>query len=103
MEQPILMKEEFWTKNLFSIARYYGGIIYNGKLYEIVNSQGETLLEISARMYEMGLNQTRLSELLGISPSRVGECLSGKSEPTLKVAREMSRKLNVDRGIVLGV
>ncbi|MEZ3589778.1 MAG: transcriptional regulator [Muribaculaceae bacterium] len=29
--------------------------------------------------------------------------ISGKSEPTLKVAREMSRKLNIDANIVLGV
>lgn len=54
------------------------------------------------RMYEMKLNQTNLSELLGISPSRISEYLSGKSEPTLKVAREISKKLNIDANIVLG-
>lgn len=58
---------------------------------------------IKLRMYEMGLTQTKLSELLGVSPSRVSEYLSGKSEPTLKIAREMSRKLNIDADIVLGV
>ena len=55
------------------------------------------------RMYELGLTQTKLSELLNVSPSRVSEYLSGKCEPTLKVAREMSRKLNIDADIVLGV
>ena len=54
-------------------------------------------------MYELGLTQTKLSELLNVSPSRVSEYLSGKCEPTLKVAREMSRKLNIDADIVLGV
>lgn len=58
---------------------------------------------IKLRMYEMGLTQTKLSELLNVSPSRVSEYLSGKCEPTLKVAREMSRKLNIDANIVLGV
>lgn len=63
-----------------------------------------TLSEIiKLRMYEMKLTQLKLSELLGISPSRVSEYLSGKSEPTLKVAREMSKKLNIDANIVLGV
>ena len=31
------------------------------------------------------------------------EYLSGKSEPTLKVAKEISRQLNIDANIVLGV
>jgi len=55
------------------------------------------------RMYEMGLNQTKLSELLGISPSRVSDIFSGRCEPTLKLAREISTKLNIDASIVLGV
>lgn len=58
---------------------------------------------IKLRMYEMGINQVRLSEMLGVSPSRVSDYISGRSEPTLKVAREISRKLNIDAGIVLGV
>ena len=39
----------------------------------------------------------------GISPSRVSAIVSGKAEPTYKVAQEISRKLNIDAGIVLGV
>lgn len=63
-----------------------------------------TLAEvINLRMFEMGLTQDKLSKLLGISPSRVSEYLSGKSEPTLKKAREISKKLNIDADIVLGV
>jgi len=58
---------------------------------------------IKLRMYEMKLNQIKLSEMLGISTSRVSEYLTGKSEPTLKVAREISKKLNIDAHIILGV
>jgi HTH-type transcriptional regulator/antitoxin HigA len=58
---------------------------------------------LKLRMHEKGLNQKRLSELLGVSTSRVSEYLSGKSEPTLKTAREISQKLDIDPGIVLGV
>ena len=58
---------------------------------------------IKIRMAEMGLNQKRLSELLGVSTSRVSEYLNGKSEPTLKVAKEISVKLGIDASIVLGV
>lgn len=55
------------------------------------------------RMYEMGLNQTRLSELLGLSQGRVSEILTGKCEPTLKVGRDISKKLHIEPSIVLGV
>lgn len=58
---------------------------------------------IKLRMYEMGINQAKLSELLGVSPSRISDYLTGRCEPTLKVTREMSRKLNIDANIVLGV
>ena len=51
---------------------------------------------IKLRMYEMGITQSGLAQLLGISPSRVSEYLSGKSEPTLKIGREISRKLHID-------
>lgn len=58
---------------------------------------------VKLRMAELGLNQKRLSELLGVSTSRVSEYLTGKSEPTLKVAREISKKLSIEPSIVLGI
>jgi len=58
---------------------------------------------VKLRMAELGLNQKRLSELLGVSTSRVSEYLTGKSEPTLKVARTISKKLSIEPSIVLGV
>lgn len=63
-----------------------------------------TLVDVlKLRMYEMGLNQKSLSKLIGVSPSRFSDYVSGKCEPTLKVAREISRKLNIDANIVLGI
>ena len=58
---------------------------------------------IKLRMYEMNITQKKLSNVLGVSPSRISEYLNGKSEPTLKVAREISKSLNIDSDIVLGV
>lgn len=51
----------------------------------------------------MGLNQKKLSELLGVSPSRISDYLSGRCEPTLNIARKMSQQLNIDANIILGV
>lgn len=63
-----------------------------------------TLIDVlKLRMYEMGMNQRTLAQLIGVSPSRLSDYISGKCEPTLKVAREISRKLNIDANIVLGV
>lgn len=58
---------------------------------------------IKLRMAELGLTQTKLSELLGLSPSRISDYLTGKAEPTLKVARDLSVKLDISPAVVLGV
>ncbi|WP_075349789.1 helix-turn-helix domain-containing protein [Algoriphagus marinus] len=74
---------------------------YEEKYHAIVTP---TLAEaIRLRMQERGLSQKSLSEYLGVSTSRVSEYLNGKSEPTLKMAREISRKLDIEASIVLGV
>lgn len=63
-----------------------------------------TLSEImQLRMFEMGLTQQKVAELLEVSQSRVSEYISGKSEPTLKVARNISKKLNIEANLVLGI
>lgn len=63
-----------------------------------------TLVDVlKLRMYEMGLNQKALAKLIGVSSSRLSDYISGKCEPTLKVARTISQKLNIDANIVLGV
>ena len=58
---------------------------------------------IKLRLYEMGINQSKLAEMLGLSNARVSEIMNGKSEPSLKIGRELSRQLNIDPAVVLGV
>lgn len=58
---------------------------------------------LKLRMYEMGLSQAGLAKKIGVSPSRVCDFLSGKSEPTLQVGRRISVELKIDPAIVLGV
>ena len=47
MAGPILMTEEYWKNSQFSVARYYGGMVFNGSHYSIVNKEGITVLELS--------------------------------------------------------
>lgn len=56
---------------------------------------------IKLRMFEMNLTQVGLAELIGVSASRVSEYLNGKAEPTLQVARELHKKLNISPNIIL--
>ena len=55
------------------------------------------------RMYEMGLTQKKMSEMLQISASTLSELISGKREPTFQLARTISTQLNIDPAVVLGV
>jgi len=57
---------------------------------------------LKSRMSEMNLTQKLLAEMLDISAPRVSEYLTGKSEPTLQVARKMHKKLNIDANVILG-
>jgi HTH-type transcriptional regulator / antitoxin HigA len=62
-----------------------------------------TLTEtIRLRMAELGISQKKLAGMLNVSPSRVSEYLSGKSEPTLQVARRLRSELGIDADIILG-
>lgn len=63
-----------------------------------------TFVEVmKLRMYEMGLNKKQLSERLGISVSSLSSYLSGSREPSLPVARKISRDMHISSDIVLGV
>ena len=63
-----------------------------------------TLVEaIKLRMYEMGLTQKALANMLGINQERINEIITGRKEPTYNIARNISKKLDIDASIVLGV
>ena len=73
---------------------------YEDKYYPV---EMPTLPEIIRdEMAERGLTQKELAELLGVSPSRISEYMTGKAEPTLKVARLLNQKLDIDADFILG-
>ena len=73
---------------------------YEEKYYPV---EIPTLAEvIRDEMAERGITQKELAELLGVSPSRISEYMTGKAEPTLKVARLLNQKLNIDADFILG-
>lgn len=44
---PILIEESYWRNSQLSVAKYYGGVHFNGQEYLIVNKEGITLEELS--------------------------------------------------------
>ena len=74
---------------------------YDDEHYPIKAPNLISLLRL--RMYEMNLTQKSMAQLIGISASRLNEILTGKREPTLKVARASCINLSIDAAIVLGV
>lgn len=58
---------------------------------------------IGLRLAEMGMSRKELAEKIGVSQSRISEYMTGKSEPTLRIARELCRVLNIDPAIALGL
>lgn len=73
---------------------------YEEKYYPV---EMPTLPEIIRyEMAERGITQKELAELLGVSPSRISEYMTGKAEPTLKVARLLNKKLDIDADFILG-
>lgn len=45
---PLIMTEEFWVNSQLSVARYYGGITFQGREYIILDKHGRDLWECSA-------------------------------------------------------
>ena len=73
---------------------------YEEKYYPV---EMPTLAEvIKDEMAERGISQKELAGLLGVSPSRISEYMTGKAEPTLKVARLLNQKLDIDADFILG-
>ncbi len=59
------------------------------------------LIELS--LAEKGMTQRQLAHEIGVSPSRVNDYVAGRSEPTLRVARQLCSVLNIEPSVMLGL
>lgn len=58
---------------------------------------------IQLSLTEKGMTQKQLAEEIGISPARVNDYVSGRAEPTLRVARLLCSVLGIAPALLLGV
>ena len=58
---------------------------------------------ISLSIEEKGMTQKQLAKELGVSPSRVSDYISGRAEPTLRIARAICLVLGITPAAILGI
>lgn len=75
-------------------------IDYEKEHYPIEKPSVADLIELS--LEEKQMTQKQLAILIGISPSRINDYITGRSEPTLKIARQLCRTLNIAPAAMLG-
>ena len=75
-------------------------IAYEKEHFPIDKPTVAELIELS--LEEKGMTQKQLASEIGVSPSRVNDYISGRSEPTLKIARLLCRVLNIHPAAMLG-
>jgi len=56
---------------------------------------------IELRMYQRKLKQKDIAQILGTTPSRISEILSGKRGLTIELAKGLYNKLNIDPKLIL--
>ena len=70
----ILMTEEYWKNSQFSVAQYYGGMVFNGSHYSIVNKEGIPVVELS----DPGIIYNSIKECamkIGVHPSSLSQSI----------------------------
>lgn len=58
---------------------------------------------IACGLEEKGLTQKDLAREIGVSQSRISEFISGKAEPSLKLARSLCLTLGIKPSAMLGI
>lgn len=76
-------------------------IAYEKEHYPIEKPNVAELIGYS--LEEKGMTQKQLAGTIGISPSRINDYISGRSEPTLKIARLLCQALNIPPAAMLGL
>ena len=76
-------------------------IEYEKEHFPISKPSIAELLELS--LEDRGMSKKDFAKEIGVSPSRVSDYLTGRSEPTLKIARMICKVLNIPPAVILGI
>ena len=76
-------------------------IEYENEHFPIGTPTVAQLIELA--LEEMHMTQKQLAQRVGVSPSRINDYISGRAEPTLKVARQLCMTLNITPAMMMGI
>ena len=76
-------------------------IDYENEHYPLAKPTIADLLTYS--LEEKGMTQKQLANIIGISASRINDYISGRAEPTLKIAKLLCQTLNIEPAAMLGL
>ena len=75
-------------------------IDYEKEHYPISKPTVGQLIQLS--LNEKSMSQKQLATEIGVSPSRISDYVSGRAEPTLKIARLLCATLGISPAAMLG-
>ena len=76
-------------------------IAYEKEHFPIEKPSIAQLIELA--LEEANMSQKQLANEIGVSPSRINDYLSGRAEPTLKVAKSLCKVLSINPTAMLGM
>ena len=76
-------------------------IAYEKEHFPIEKPSIAQLIELA--LEETNMTQKQLAAEVGVSPSRINDYLSGRAEPTLKVAKSLCKVLSINPAAMLGM
>ena len=88
-------------RNAIELAMMSDVVIdYEKEHYPIGKPTVAQLIQIS--LDEKNMSQRQLAETIGVSPSRISDYVSGRAEPTLRIARMLCTTLGITPAAMLG-
>ena len=75
-------------------------IDYENEHFPIGKPTVAQLIQLS--LDEKNISQKQLASEIGVSPSRISDYVSGRAEPTLKIARMLCQTLGISPSAMLG-
>ena len=76
-------------------------IAYEKEHYPMGKPTTAQIIQLS--LEEKGMSQKQLAQEIGVSPSRINDYVTGRAEPTLKVARLLCSALGIAPALLLGI
>lgn len=76
-------------------------IAYEKENFPIEKPTISQLIELA--LEESNMTQKQLASEIGVSPSRINDYISGRAEPTLKIAKSLCKILKIQPSAMLGL